>query len=178
MPGAELSFNHAVEDESNGGVEVKGVRVRGDVDPSDAFGSGDHCRVDDQTSADTSPHPRRIDEQIVELGERSGQTHRCESDDSFAIDRHTGTPLEDGQISEVQCVRMSEKARTITVVGQRRPPVQIPHSNDVVRRGRTDGKTLHARSLHHPACCATYCPTTSRSNPVSTTPAAAMRRSA
>ena len=70
-------------------------------------------------------------------------TNRCESDNSLAIDRDAGAPLENRQFVEVQCVWMGEKARTIAIIGQRRPPVQIPQSNDVFRLGCADGEPLH-----------------------------------
>ena len=120
----ELSFGLADTDEPDAPVERVGVRVRGDLDPSDPLALGESNEIRQECPADSSAHPIRIHEQVLELEHAGFEPPTGREAQDRAVDRHRdpGSAFGDRLLRRLDQLGMGDHQLAVALVRQRRTP--------------------------------------------------------
>ena len=141
---AEQRLDRAVGDEPDALVELRRVRVGRDVDPGHPVAARARHGIAHQQPRDASPHPVRVDEQVVQLVTVVGALCGRETDD-LPVPRSDARPAGvDVVAGEHEDLGVSQQRVHVVGVGQRGPAEHVLQRRQVLRSGRPDLEIGHA----------------------------------
>ena len=143
VAGPEARLDDAVGDKADLLVEAERVTVCGHLDARHPAVSRVGDSVEHKYSTNSLLHPVRVDKEVVELADVPGDEHGREADDSIVNDGDSNVVLINRKISERERVRMSQEARAIAFVRQRRPPKQLAQCRCIIDHGEPNRHLSH-----------------------------------
>ena len=119
------------------------MRVRRNSNAFKTALRSDRGSVLHEVTANSLPHPVRINEQVLEIKDAINKDSGGETHDVITVDGDSGQPFGDAVPLQHQRLRVGEESITVTFIGKRRPDEHIRQRRQVSRSAPTDTKQRH-----------------------------------
>ena len=141
--GTERGLHVVVNDEADLGIERASVLVRGFLDPAGSAVGCDRDDIPDERPGSSTPHPGRIDEQVLEFYCTGSGKPGGEPDDDAIADSSPDSPLRHCKIRKLHDLGMREQLRPIAFIPERRPAKEVPEYGHVALPSVADPECRH-----------------------------------
>ena len=152
LPWPEGGLNLTVCNEANCVIEEESVRVRRHSNALVTALRSDGGSVLHEVTANSVPHPVRINEQVLQIKDAVNKDSGGETHDVITVGGDSGPPVGDVVSFQHQRLWVGEESITVTLIGQRRPDEHIRQRRQVGRSAPTDTRQRHCsivtRSTH------------------------------
>ena len=118
LPWPEGGVNLTVHDEAECLVEVESVGIGRHSNALDAAPRSDRGSVINELAADSSAHPLRINEEILEIKDAIYEDHGRETHDVVSVGGHSAPPLVDAVPFQNQRRWVGEESLAVALIGQ------------------------------------------------------------
>ena len=138
LPWPEGGLNRTVCNEAKCVIEGVGVRVRRHSEALETAFCSDRRSVLHEVTADSVPHPVRINEQVLEFKDAINKDNGVETHDVSTVRCNSGQPCGDAVPFQHQRLWVGEESIAVTLIGQRRPDEHIRQRRQVGRSAPAD----------------------------------------
>jgi len=143
LPWPERGLNLTACNEAKCVIEQESVRVRRDSNALKTALRSDRGSVLHEVTANSMPHPVRINEQVLQIKDAVNKDSSGETHNVISVGGDSGQPFGDAVPFQHQRLWMGEESIAVTFIGQRRPGEQIRQRRQVGRSAPTDTKQRH-----------------------------------
>jgi len=143
LPWPEGGLNLTVCKEANCVIEGESVRVRCHSNALKTAPRSDRGSVLHEVTANSLPHPVRINEKVLEIKDPINKDSCRETHDVITVGGDSGQPFGDAVPFQNQRLWVGEESTAVTFIGQRRPGEHIRQFRQVGRSAPTDTKQRH-----------------------------------
>jgi hypothetical protein len=140
LPWPEGGLNLTVCNEAKCVIEEESVRVRRHSNDLKTALRSDHGSVLHEVTANSLPHPVRINEQVLEIKDAIYKDSGGETHDVITVGGDSGLPFGDAVSFQHQRLWVGEKSFAVTFIGQRRPGEHIRQRRQVGKSAPTNPK--------------------------------------
>ena len=140
LPWPESGLNRTVCNEAKRVIEEESVRVRRHSNDLKTALPSDRGSVLHKVTANSMPHPVRINKQVLEIKDAIYQDSCRETHDVITVGGDSGQPFGDAVPFQRQRLWVGEESIAVTLIGQRRPGEHIRQRRQIGKSAPTDTK--------------------------------------